>query len=63
MVLILKKIKYKIENLEKCYFFLEYIKKKGLLEIINAWSILRPKNWQLDIIGPPGDETAHDIKN
>ena len=24
-----KKIKYKIENLEKYYFFLEYIKKKG----------------------------------
>ena len=57
-----KKNKIQNKKIRKILFFSRIHKKKGLLEIINAWSILRPKNWQLDIIGPPGDETAHDIK-
>src|SRR6185369_15513882 len=31
--------------------------KKGLLNLIEAWARLRPKNWELCIAGP--DETNH----
>jgi len=36
-------------------FFSRIHKKKGLLELIEAWNILRPKDWELNITGPVSD--------
>jgi len=48
---------FKIEknSIKKALFFSRIHKKKGLLELIIAWSFVRPKNWVLDIIGPVSD--------
>lgn len=47
---------------EKHFFFQEFIKKKGIFEVIEAWKLLRPKNWEFHIFGPEGDQTCKKIK-
>jgi glycosyltransferase involved in cell wall biosynthesis len=50
------KRKEKKDNRDKIILFFSRIhKKKGLLELIEAWNILKPKNWKLDITGPISD--------
>ena len=50
------KRKEKKDNRDKIILFFSRIhKKKGLLELIEAWNILKPKNWKLDITGPTTD--------
>jgi|694.fasta_scaffold137475_2 glycosyltransferase involved in cell wall biosynthesis len=50
------KRKEKKDNRDKIMLFFSRIhKKKGLLELIEAWNILKPKNWKLDITGPTTD--------
>ena len=45
----------KKNQLKQHYSFPESIKKKGLLELVEAWFIVRPKNWKLEIRGPITD--------
>ena len=57
----INKIYSDIEVLEKnkknrtVLFFSRIHKKKGLLELIEAWNFLKPHDWQLDITGPVTD--------
>ena len=51
----LKRTKKKNNNIKKMLFFSRIHKKKGLLELVEAWNILRPQNWKLDITGPISD--------
>jgi glycosyltransferase involved in cell wall biosynthesis len=37
---------------KRLVFFSRIHKKKGLLELVEAWNILRPQDWELEIIGP-----------
>lgn len=41
---------------KKAIFFSRIHEKKGLLELIEAWSKLNQSNWVLDIYGPVSDE-------
>jgi len=36
-------------------FFSRIHRKKGLLELVESWNILKPENWELDITGPISD--------
>ena len=36
-------------------FFSRIHKKKGLLELVEAWNVLKPQDWELNIIGPVSD--------
>jgi glycosyltransferase involved in cell wall biosynthesis len=50
------KRKEKKDNRDKIMLFFSRIhKKKGLLELVEAWNVLKPKNWKLDITGPITD--------
>ena len=57
----LNKIYSDIEILEKnkknkvMLFFSRIHKKKGLLELVEAWNVLKPQDWELNIIGPVSD--------
>lgn len=58
------KRKEKKDNKDKIILFFSRIhKKKGLLELIEAWNILKPKNWKLDITGPISDINYKNIIN
>ena len=46
----------------KALFFSRIHKKKGIFEVIEAWKLLRPKNWEFHIFGPEGDQTFKKIK-
>ena len=37
-------------------FFSRIHKKKGLLELVEAWNILKPQDWELNIVGPVSDQ-------
>ena len=39
-------------NIKKAIFFSRIHEKKGLLELIETWSELNPKNWILEVYGP-----------
>jgi glycosyltransferase involved in cell wall biosynthesis len=51
--------KFKIQNSEKrtALFLSRIHPKKGLLNLVNAWSLVRPKEWRMIIAGP--DESGH----
>jgi glycosyltransferase involved in cell wall biosynthesis len=57
----LNKIYSDIEILEKnkknkvMLFFSRIHKKKGLLELVEAWNLIKPQDWELNIIGPVSD--------
>jgi glycosyltransferase involved in cell wall biosynthesis len=57
----INKIYLDIEILEKnkknkvMLFFSRIHKKKGLLELVEAWNVLKPQDWELNIIGPVSD--------
>lgn len=40
---------------KKTLFFSRIHKKKGLLELIDSWNILKPQDWELEITGPISD--------
>jgi glycosyltransferase involved in cell wall biosynthesis len=42
----------KDNKIKRLLFFSRIHKKKGLLELIEAWNILSPQDWELEIIGP-----------
>ena len=46
------------KKIKKMLFFSRLHKKKGLDDLLMAWSELKPKNWILDIIGPNSDSMS-----
>ena len=52
----------KFPKKRKALFFSRIHKKKGIFEVIEAWKLLRPKNWEFHIFGPEGDQTFKTIK-
>lgn len=56
---VIKKDKKKLEitknNKKEALFFSRIHKKKGILELLNSWSIINPKDWILKIYGPVSD--------
>jgi len=50
-----KNLKFKKKSVKTALFFSRIHKKKGLIELVEAWSIVRPKNWKLKIVGPVTD--------
>ena len=50
-----KNLKFKKKSVKTALFFSRIHKKKGLIELVEAWSIVRPKNWKLEIVGPVTD--------
>jgi glycosyltransferase involved in cell wall biosynthesis len=53
--IIAKNLKFKKKSVKTALFFSRIHKKKGLIELVEAWSIVRPKNWKLKIVGPVTD--------
>ena len=51
----LKRTENKDNNKKVMLFFSRIHKKKGLLELVEAWNILKPQKWKLDITGPTSD--------
>jgi glycosyltransferase involved in cell wall biosynthesis len=51
----LKRTENKDNNKKVMLFFSRIHKKKGLLELVEAWNILKPQKWKLDITGPISD--------
>jgi glycosyltransferase involved in cell wall biosynthesis len=51
----LKRTENKDNNKKVMLFFSRIHKKKGLLELIEAWNVLKPQKWKLDITGPTSD--------
>ena len=50
-----QKIKKKDKPKREALFFSRIHEKKGILELLNSWSIIRPTNWVLKIYGPVSD--------
>jgi glycosyltransferase involved in cell wall biosynthesis len=50
-----KNLKFKKKSVKTALFFSRIHKKKSLVELVEAWSIVRPKNWKLEIVGPVTD--------
>ncbi len=48
--------KYVNNKIKKAIFFSRIHEKKGLLELVEAWSKIKIKNWCLDIYGPVSDK-------
>jgi glycosyltransferase involved in cell wall biosynthesis len=48
-------LKIKKKSIKTALFFSRIHKKKGLMELVEAWAIVRPKNWKLEIVGPVTD--------
>jgi glycosyltransferase involved in cell wall biosynthesis len=48
-------LKIEKKPIKTALFFSRVHKKKGLLELVDAWFIVRPKNWKLEIRGPITD--------
>lgn len=59
----LEKKKLNINVKKKALFFSRIHKKKGILETLDAWNEVRPKNWEFHIVGPKGDETYDQAVN
>jgi len=57
-----KKVKIFNKKRRKMLFFSRIHQKKGISDVIKAWTYLKPKGWELDIIGPAGDNTINVIK-
>lgn len=57
-----EKKEVKNKKKKRMLFFSRIHKKKGLEKVIKAWSIIRPDNWEFDIIGPDGDNSGKDLK-
>lgn len=54
----------KSQNIKKAVFFSRIHEKKGLLELVECWSRINPKNWQLNIYGPVSNtDYLNQIKN
>ena len=47
-----KKIKKKNKSKKEALFFSRIHEKKGILELLNSWSIIKPDDWILKIYGP-----------
>ena len=56
-----KKKEIKKDVKRKALFFSRIHKKKGLMETLEAWNEVRPKNWEFYIVGPKGDETYDEM--
>lgn len=52
---------HKNKKIRKFLFFSRIHKKKGLLELIEAWKISKPNNWVLEICGPVSDINYENI--
>ena len=50
-----KKIKKKDKSKKEALFFSRIHEKKGILELLNSWSIIKPADWILKIYGPVSD--------
>ncbi len=50
-----KIIKKKNKSKKEALFFSRIHEKKGILELLNSWSIIRPPDWILKIYGPVSD--------
>jgi glycosyltransferase involved in cell wall biosynthesis len=50
-----KKIKKKEKQKKEALFFSRIHEKKGILELLNSWSIIKPADWILKIYGPVSD--------
>lgn len=48
---------------KKALFFSRIHKKKGLIELSKIWCKIKPKNWELIIVGPEEDETKKIVLN
>lgn len=46
----------------KFLFFSRIHRKKGLDSFLTAWNNVKPKNFELDIIGPDADDTKNEIE-
>ena len=51
----IKKIEKKDKLKKEALFFSRIHEKKGILELLNSWSIIKPTNWILKIYGPVSD--------
>lgn len=46
---------------KRAIFFSRIHKKKGLIELTTIWCKIKPKNWELIIVGPEEDETKKTV--
>ena len=51
-----KKIKKKDKSKKEALFFSRIHEKKGILELLNSWSTIKPADWILKIYGPVSDK-------